>query len=163
MTWLELLEYISKKISYGCKAGCFDSMHVHDWNKVIVITNYRIPKILQNVNWRIHVSLFLLANLRFLSTVFNTQICDFHRSWNVVTDQLLWLVITFAGMCRIGQGFWHRFWQILLVNGSLAQNQCSINVLPSKVALGIRKLWPPPPTPLRRWWPLKIKQFAFFC
>ena len=98
MTWLKLLEYISKNFSYGCKAGeGFDSMHVHDWNKVIVITNYRIPKILQNVNWRIHVSLFLLANLRFVSTVFNTQICDFHRSWSVVTDQLLWLAITFAG------------------------------------------------------------------
>ena len=74
------------------------------------------------------------------------HITDAIQEWVVKVAQVR-IAITLLCIYLLGQGFWHRFWQILLVNGTLAQNQCSINVLPSKVALGIRKLWPPPPTP----------------
>ena len=45
----------------------------------------------------------------------------------------------YQSYCGVGQGIWQKNRPILLVNRNLAQNWCSINVLPSKVTYGIWK------------------------
>ena len=42
----------------------------------------------------------------------------------------------YQSYCGVGQGIWQKNRPILLVNRNLAQNWCSINVLPSKVTYG---------------------------